>query len=241
MLGLYGDVMYQFNYQFLDPGEVPIFTCIVPTAWLSKNLPIMGGDVAYIDQQSSQEILTDYIFLFSDGVVAEGTQTIMLDIHHKKWTAGIGHAATHSKLLDAPVTIHCRTIEEHAVNRDWCVEVILLNHFFGSCALSASMGNNYLDYGDVFTVIQMSSVFDFEFGRGDSPTDIIPTIQQCVQPTRYKSVFLMLCGKSGKVRMAHLDEAVKALDYNEATTLITDVAVDQDKMLISVLLGRCNI
>jgi len=231
-------LMYKFNYQFLVPGDDPFFTCIVPTEWLSKNLPTMGGDVAYVSPQSQQEIRTDYIFEVSEGDAASQSRTIILEIHHKEWTAETGQAATHTRLLAEPVTIHCRAIGDSEVNNDWCVEVLLLNHFFGSCALSASMGNHYLDYADVYTVMQMSPEFDFEFGIGAMPADILPGILERVMPTGYKSAFLMLSGKSGKVGLAHLDELAQAFDSDEASLLFSDVAVDQDKMLISVLLGR---
>ncbi len=181
--------MYKLNYQFLFPSEAPIFTCIVPTAWLSKNLPTMGGDVVYVDSQSSQEIRTDYVFLFSEGGIAEQSRTIILDIHHKKWTAETGQTAIHSRLLAAPVKIHCRAIGDREINNDWCVEVLLLNHFFGSCALSALMGNQYLSYSDVFDVMQMSSEFEFEFGIGEKPSDILPEILERAMPAQYKSVF----------------------------------------------------
>ena len=230
-------LMYKFNYQFLVPGDDQFFTCIVPTGWLSKNLPTMGGNVAYVDQQSQQEIVADTIFEFSDGVVSERSRTIILEIHHKEWTAETGQAAIHSRLLAAPVKIHCRAIGDRELNNDWCVEVLLLNHFFGSCALSALMGNQYLSYSDVFDVMQMSSEFEFEFGIGEKPSDIFPEILERAMPAQYKSVFLMLCAKSG-MRLADFEDAFGTFDSFETTMLISDVAVDQDKMLISVLLGR---
>ncbi len=233
-------LMYKFNYQFLVPGDAPIFTCIVPTDWLSKNLPAMGGDVAYVSPQSQQEIRTDYIFELSEGDTASQSRTIILEIHHKEWTAETGQAAIHSRLLAAPVKIHCRAIENYDINenRDWCIEVLLLNHFFGSCALSALMENQYLSYSDVFDVMQMSSEFEFEFGIGEKPSDIFPEILERAMPAEYKSVFIMLCAKSGGVRVADIEEALDTFDSFETTIIISDVAVDQDKMLISVLLGR---
>lgn len=231
--------MYKFNYQFLASAEAPIFTCIVPTEWLAKNLPIMGGDVAYVDSLNQQTMLTDYIFEFSEVDAEKQYRTIILNVRHKKWAAESGRANIHTNLLAAPVTIHCRVGVEREENADvGCVE-LLLNHLFGSCALSASVGNQYLDFADVFTVLQMSSEFDFEFGIGDTPTDIIPGILQRVTLAGYnKSVFLMLFGRAGKVRVTHLDEAMQVFSSDDVTLLMSDVAVDQDKMLLSVLIGR---
>jgi hypothetical protein len=41
-----------------------------------------------------------------------------------------------------------------------------------------------------------------------------------------------------KMRLAYLDKAVEMLQFDEAALLLTDVAVNQDKMLISLLTGR---
>lgn len=230
-------ISYKFKYQNLDSEEVPGIICIVPQAWLAKSLPVMGGAIAYVDTLDLNDTDAGCVFDFSEGISAGQTRTIVLDIHHRKWEMGTGRASSLSKLCDAPVKIHCRALEDNDVNKDWCVEVVLLNHFFGSHAYSATMGNIYLDFGDVFIVMQSSSEFKFEFGIGDNPEDIISGILERVMPGVWKSVFLVMFGRSGEVRIADLDTAVAAFDFDDTMRLISDVAVDQDKMLISVLLG----
>ena len=58
--------MYKFNYQYLAPEGNPFFTCIVPSSWLSLDLPTFGGDVIYQDKRARAETLTDFVFEFSE-------------------------------------------------------------------------------------------------------------------------------------------------------------------------------
>lgn len=233
--------MYQFNYQFLYPECGPIFTCIVPAEWLQKSLPTMGGVVVYVDQRGQMNAYTDYVFEFSDEVQKDSSlRTICLDIHCRKTTNGNNLSASHSRLFATPAKIHCATIEEGNASNDWCVEVVLLNHFHGCNASSAITGASYLDFDDIITVMSMSSEFVFEFGIGDTPQDILPGILERLGTSEAKCAFGMLFGKSGAVRLTHLDEMVNGLSSIEGDplTIISDVGVDADKMLISVLVGR---
>lgn len=233
--------MYQFNYQDLCPEDEPTFTCIVPAEWLQKNLPTMGGVVVYVDQRGQMNAYTDYVFEFSDEVQTDSSsRTICLDIHHRKATNGNNLSASHSRLFATPAKIHCTTIEEGDASNDWCVEVVLLNHFYGCNASSAITGASYLDFADIITVMSKSSEFFFGFGIGESPQDILPGILERLGTSEAKCAFGMLFGKSGAVRLAHLREMGDWLSSlgSDPLALISDAAVDADKMLLSVLVGR---
>lgn len=225
--------MYQFNYQYLIPEDKPFVTCIVPTGWLSKNLPTMGGSVTYADKRESISTCTYYVFEFTEKVqTSESFRSIGLNIDTMK------NGVSYAKLFEKPANIHCHAIEARDANNDWCIEVLLLNHCFGSHALSASMHNTYLDYGDVLTMMQMSSEFSFEFGIGNTPAEIHPGLLNHLPASRAKCSFVMLFCKQQMMRLAYIDETVEAFDSDDSMILITDVAVDQDKMLISALVGH---
>lgn len=219
--------MYQFNYQGLLPPDELFITCIVPTAWLTKNLPTMGGCVSYADGREQLTSCASMAFEFSDdGSTADSSRTIYLDIQ-----------SDGKRCFDKPVTIHCQNIKDSDVDNDWCIEVVLLNHLFGCNALSASMGNIYLDYADLIAVMQKSLDFDFKFGVGEIPSDILPGILG----HDAKSAFWMIFCNEKKMRMTYYKETMKAMhaSYSEdALILLSDVAVDQEKMLISALVGR---
>lgn len=229
--------MYQFNYQNLVPEDKPIFSCIVPTNWLSRKLPTMGGDVVYVDKQSPIETLTDCVFEFSEQLQKGLSRTIYLDIYHRNATED-NLSVEHTKIFAAPAIIHCCAIEDHDVNDDWCNEVLLLNHFFGWNALTASVGNVYLDFADLISVMSKSSEFVFEFGIGETPTDILPGILDRLASIKAKCLFAMIFCKQQMMRLAYIREVSGALDSDDALLLLSDVAVDQEKMLISVLVGR---
>lgn len=231
--------MYQFNYQYLIPEDKPFVTCIVPMDWLSRNLPTMGGSVTYADKRDPMSTYTYYVFEFTDMArIGEPHRTICLDIHCLKAKEGDQIPVNYTKLFDIPAQIHCRAFDGHDANNDWCIEVVLLNHFFGSHALSASMQNTYLDYGDVLHIMQMSSEFNFEFGIGNVPADIIHGLSNCLSTCEAKSTFVMLFCKQQMFRLAYIDEIVDQFDSVDSPFIIADIAVDQDKILISVLAGR---
>lgn len=228
--------MCQFNYQFLDPEVTPFITCVVPSTWLSENLPTMGGGVIYVDQLS-QEVHTHYIFEFSEVASLKGLRTIILDIRHKKWKLISRSYGDHKKLSDSPIKIYSSNAGEKDGDIDSFINV-LLNHLVGSLAMSAITGSQYLDFADVDTVFQMSSEFDFVFGLGDQPSDILPAMFERTLPSKHKCAFLKLFARQGNLRVSHLNDAIGAFDPTESMILVSDVAVDQDKMLISALLGR---
>ena len=229
--------MYQFNYQTLLPEDKPIITCIVPQEWLSKDLPTMGGVVMYVDKSVHIMASSEFVFEFSEVCTIEKSiRTVNLDIleaNNKKFKA-IGY----KKLLDAPATIRCRAIEGQDANNDWCIEIVLLNHLFGSFALTASFGNVYLDFADLLAVLSMSSEYDFEFGIGETPQVILPGILERMDYRKKKCSFGMMFGRGSKIWISHLKEMIRELHSLEGVVIVTDIAVDQELMLISVLAGR---
>lgn len=242
ILESYWRAMYQFNYQHLIPEGKPFVTCIVPTDWLSRNLPTMGGSVTYADKRDPMSTYTHYVFEFTDlAQTGEPHRTICLDIHCLKAKKSGQMPVNYTKLFDIPVQIHCRAIDDHDANNDWCIEVVLLNHFFGSHALSASMNNIYLDYADIETVMQMSSDFNFDFEVGDKPFDILYSIKERLSTREFSSIFGMMFCNERQMKLAHIVEATKAMaeyDSEDFRLIFSDVAVDQDKTLISLLIGR---
>lgn len=233
--------MYRFNYEYLPAEGKPVFACIVPAKWRQKNLPTMGGEIVYVGQQDRMNACTDYVFEFFDETLTESLpRTICLDIHHRKTISDNAPLASYSKLFATPARVQCATFNDSDESNDWCFEVVLLNHFFGSHALSALMGNIYLDFHDVLAVMSLSHEFTFEFGIGKTPQDILPGIIERLGVNDAKSAFAMLFCKSGTARLAHLDEIVGAISRlgDDVASAISDAAVDDDRMLISILIGR---
>lgn len=230
--------MYQFNYQNLAPEDKPLlFTCIVPSDWLLKNLPTMGGDVTYVDKCDKMDVYTDYVFEFTDAEsIDKSSRTICMSLHHLKSEKGSRMPVSHTNLFEMPAKIHCRAIEDHDANNDWCIEVVLLNHFFGWLALSASMGNVYFDFTFLPPFLSESSEFNFEFGIGDVPGNILPGIIERLSPREAKFAFVMMFCKPPK-RLSYFREAMNAFDIADVL-LFSDVAVNHDKTLISALVGR---
>lgn len=233
--------MYRFDYEYLPTEGEPAFTCIVPAEWLQKNLPTMGGEIVYVSQQDRMNACTNYVFEFSDGILAEGLpRTICLDIHHREAISSNASLANYSKLFAAPVRIQCAAIKDSDESNDWCFEVVLLNHFFGSHALSALVGNIYLDFDDILAIMSLSHEFILEFGIGKTPQDILPSIIERLGANDAKSAFAMFYCKYGTARLAHLDEIMGVISQlgDDVTLIISDAAVDDDRMLISMLVGR---
>ena len=239
--------MYQFNYQHLRPyqdlhsNDGPIFSCIVPTEWLQKNLPTMGGDVVYSDRHGQMDGYTNYVFEFSDEAPTEcRPRAICLNIHRREAASDNNSSPSYHKLFAVPARIHCSTIKDCDANDNWCFEVVLLNHFFGTCALSASLGNIYLDFDDVIAAMSESSEFVLEFGVGKLPQDILPGILERLDAKQAKSVFGMLFNKTETMRLAYLDELIDgvSLPTGDPLTIVSDAAVIDDRMLISILVGR---
>lgn len=228
--------MYQFNYQGIIPADKPLITCVVPAGWRAKNLPTMGGKVAYVDKTGSMERCADYVFEFSELSQASSQRTICLDIHHRDMRDDSSSSA-HVRIWKAPAKIYCRHIDVNDANNDWCIEVLLLNHFFGSCALT---GAAPLDLSDIKVTVGFSNEFNFEFGIGETLSDALSDIPEHAAFMDASSAFIMMFCRAEKMRV---DSCYQTMDsvmafYSNATCIFGDVDVDQDKMLISVLVGH---
>jgi len=85
-----------------------------------------------------------------------------------------------------------------------------------------------------------SSEFVLEFGVGKLPQDILPGILERLDAKQAKSVFGMLFNKTETMRLAYLDELIDGvlLLTGDPLTIVSDAAVIDDRMLISILVGR---
>lgn len=221
--------MYQYKYQGLQPAETPFFTCVVPAKWLQKKLPTMGGCVGYVGNREPLDVLAKDVLVYRFTDAASTTQSSRI--------VPVELLSDGKKLLDKPAKIHCQAIEVGSESDEWCVEVLLLNHFFGNCALTALFGNISLDHADIVTMLEMSSEFDFKYGVGETPSDILPTI--LIRDA--KSCFGEIFCNQNKMRSAYLRELSTAMNQScaeDGLSMATDIAVDQEQMLISVLSGR---
>ncbi len=222
--------MYKFNYQLQPTPQKTDFNCIVPEDWLSKKLPNLGGWINYVNKHEQLNPFTSIIFEFRDAPVTDASsRTIYMDVS----SDGI-------KLFDKPATIHCRNIDEQDWDAESCIEAVLLNHFFGCNELTRGAGNISLDIGDVINMMLTSSNYEFKYGIGDTPLDILPEIFDPSACHDVKCAFAVLFCNNQKMRFNYLDEVINplsAMDSEDAFVLISDVAIEQDKMLISILTG----
>lgn len=229
--------MYQFNYTGLSASDKPTITCIVPQDWLSKDLPIMGGEVIYLVKCVHIMTSSEFVFEFTEDAPADKLiRTISLNIMQANKDRK--KPIIYRNIFEAPAKIHCRAIESHDASNEWCLEIVLLNHFFGCFALTASNNNVYMDFGDLLKVMSISSEYTFEFDIGDTPQDILPSMSNRLDYSKEKCSFAMIFCNESKMLMTYLKEVIKEIRTVKESFLLTDIAVDQDKMLISVLVGR---
>lgn len=223
--------MYKFNYPQLIPEENPSFTCVVPAGWPLKKLPTMGGIVNYVNTLDQLTACAPIVFEFSDAELKdESSRTVYLDLQ----SGG-------SKLFAKPAKIRFQPIAESEGGKEWCVEVALLNHLFGFNAPSALIGNVYLDYAYLQAVMQKSSDYEFRYGIGDNPLDILSGITGPCEPGSAKCAFGMMFCKPENMHLAHLEQAMgvtSELVANDGLVLFGDVGVDQEETLISMLIGH---
>lgn len=219
--------MYRYKYQQTMPEEMSIFSCIVPDGWLQKALPDMDGCVNYAASRGQLSSIAKYLYRFED---IESKDKSVRIVSLEMWEDG-------KELFERPVRIYSPCIAAEFESDEWGIEVLLLNHLFGFCALTASIGNVYLDYSDVLAVLKMSSEFDFRYGIGDSPA----AVSSEILAHDAKSGFGMIFCDGHKMRLAYLDDLVEVMTRSCADNgmvVITDIAVEQEQMLISVLYGR---
>lgn len=234
--------MYQFKYSpfgFAQPEEW-IITCIVPTNWLSLDLPTMNGVVNYSDKlgnlvscESNDELnyYSDFLgkLVSCESVVFDFCERSSSD---KMWRAfSLDILRDGGKHFDTPIVIH--------VPRSMQSEVLLLNHLFGFCAESSFVG---LCFADFLALLKESSTYYLEYGVGKSPADILPNILQSARDGDVKCGFITIfVDDFQEFRLESLDEAWAAMSSgssDESMWLIGAAVVEQDEMLISVLVGR---
>lgn len=223
---------YRFNYQGYMDGNIRT-TCIVPTQWLDKSLPTMGGDVVYTDN-IQKDVLRGVIFEFSESALEDSSHTICLQISRQEEMANSGQLHTHT-YFDAPVKIYCNQNDFLVADKDWCIEVVLLNHLLAPWYVGGYVAN---DLSDIVAVMRMHPEFVFEFGIGETQADIVPGILERVAGCVPAGVLVVMTGDDQHLRLALFDLMESfGCAFEDATLLIGEASVIQVKMLISALVG----
>jgi hypothetical protein len=229
--------MYKFEYQgsrsqeSLSHGqEFPIFTCIVPADWLSMELPTVGGCVNYANNREKLVSSGPVVFEFSDVVSTDETsRTISLDIFH----SGV-------KYFERPVAIRCPNVERNDSGEKCFIEVLLLNQLFGYNAPSVLVD---VDFQDFIAIMAQSSTYDFKYGIGETPSDILPKIIKTIDGKDVKCEFVMIFCDDQKMSLEYLQEIMDAMPSSKTDEsldlqgIVCAVGVAQSAMLISALVG----
>lgn len=233
-------VMYQFDYEeFVGDlyPEVPQqkTTCIVPSRWLGMGLPTFGGAVVYTDNPK-KDGLSYFVFEFSELEFNELGRTVSLQIYAPEHTSDHEMSVKIEPIFEQPIKVYCRDLV--VSDENWCIEIVLVNHFLGTLKAASNWGNCFVDLSDIHQILESSSEFVFEFGIGDTLAEIVPNILDRVSGEP-GNVFLMFYCNSQKFRLSLLDEVHEMIDssFEDATVLIGNAAVKLDKILISVLVG----
>ena len=230
--------MFKFEYQGLwaqvfpippiPVEELPIFTCIVPTDWLSMELPTVGGCVNYANNREQLVSCGPVVFEFSDVASTDKTsRTISLDVFER----GV-------KCFERPVVIRCTNVERNDPGDKCCIEVVLLNHLFGYNAPSALVG---IDFNDLKELMARSSTYELKYGIGKTPTDIMPDIYKSIDGKDVICEFVMIFCDSRTMRLEYLSETGDAMICSSPTSdslgIVGQAGIDQSEMLISALVG----
>ena len=234
-------ITYQFNYRscYQDEkcyGDGVLTTCIVPTRWLSMKLPTFAGGVVYTDN-TDKTGLNCLVFEFAELEFNGLSRVISLQIYDLHKLDYHGNPKEPVTYLAAPVKIHCRAFGFFEAN--WCIEVVLLNHFFSALNAESCCGDYCFDYADFFDVITASDEFLFEFGIGETPAEIMPDILQFFAGCKVSNVFVVLYCDTHLFRLAFADEIKQSLQsaFDESLVILGCAGVEQNKMLISALVG----
>ncbi|MDH2915849.1 MAG: hypothetical protein PXX77_03135 [Gallionella sp.] len=227
---------FQFSYQHIVPTDIPYFTCIVPTSWLSKNLPEMGGAVSYTDRRDTGAVRTDYFVEFIHPVM-EGNSPASISLDILRWN---DEQERYSSCFEAPLEIHCGAATHSSVSIEGGVEAALLHHLFGHLALSATLHNIHLDMADIIATLSLSRKYEFALAVGEMPAEIMPKLQDRsgLRLEKSGSAFLMLFCNDNNIRLEYLSALSDAFEGGDSSYIYTDVAVEQDMMLISALIGH---
>ncbi|MDD4930191.1 MAG: hypothetical protein PHP85_13065 [Gallionella sp.] len=223
---------YQFNYQKLVQLDTPHVTCLVPSDWLSKNLPTMGGAVIYLDERRNEDAITDYLFEFSEYPQEQSLRIIHMKIYTKK-LLGSNSDAGYTGLPDLSIKIHCQIADD--AGSDWHSEVILLNHLFCLYALSAFKNYFYIGIYELVTFLTGYAELSFKFGIGDSPAQILSGMTDETMLRDSILAFVVIFSNEN-MRITYLEE-LAVLKGEETFLIITDALVNQDRMAISLLTG----
>lgn len=221
--------MYEFNYKHTMPGGATI-TCIVPAAWLALPLPTLGGQVNYIDNQTALSNLPDFLFEFCEETGAQSREAVLLTIYQYPPNEDSGYIS----LTDHATRITFAPELSFSDTSPGQCEVYLLNHLFGSLALSASLGNICLDVGEVVRWVAESHELRYSFGTGDSPDEILPQLQGQFPDDGADRTFAMLFCREEVMRLEYLARLAKRFTRG-GPSFLADAAVTAERMLISTM------
>lgn len=234
-------IRYRFDYeQCLRDAfpDDPTFTttCIVPSAWLKMALPTFGGSVVYTDKTDKSD-LSGLVFEFAEMETDDLARTVSLQIYTLEDLPVQGRLVEPEAYFAHPVKIHCRDFV--VADNDWCIQIVLVNHFLGPLHAVSSWGNCFFDFFDLCQVLKGSSEFIFEFGIGRMPVEIVPDILERAACSDAGDVFLMFYCNQDLFRLAYLDEIMGSVQaiFETSTVIFGNAAVKQDRMLISALVG----
>lgn len=220
--------MYEFNYKHIMPGGATV-TCSVPSAWLALPLPTFGGQINYIDSEGALCSLPDFIFQFSEEPGTQPLQSVLLTIYQYPPNEDSAYilVADHSTRITFVPNVPS---DPGQVQREVC----LLNHIFGSLALSASLGNIYLDFGEVVRWIAESRELSYTFGIGSTPEEIFPQLHGQLPDDGRDRTFAMLFCQEETMQLEYLAKLAKRFTRG-GTSIMADAAVTAERMLISVM------
>lgn len=196
---------------------------IVPEAWLPKALPDLNGTVEYGTRHRPPS--QSEMFLFAIDEVSRETsaaKTFQLSLRDKG-----------KPLLNSPILIHLPSDDAQLPD----AEIVLLNHILSAFMISASMGNNYLDFSDVIEFFKKSPEFELRVGASRS----LPALLPIVSKENASFAFAVLYSNPKNMQLSNLVDLSRHLaDFgrNDGLVLLTDVAVEQNLMLLSVMYAR---
>lgn len=221
--------MYEFNYKQTVPSGTTV-TCIVPRAWLALPLPTLGEQVNYIDNRAPLTSLPDFVFEFSEESGAQLPQSVELTIYQYPPNEDSGYIS----LTDHSTRITFAPEWSLSDKSPGQLKVYLLNHIFGSLALSASLGNIYLDFGEVVRWIAGSHELRYSFGTGYSPDEIFPQLRGQFPDDGSDRTFAMLFCREEAMRLDYLARLSQRFTRG-GPSILADAAVMGGRMLISTM------
>jgi hypothetical protein len=234
-------IRYRFDYEQCNRDAFPdepsfTTTCIVPAGWLKMALPTFGGDVVYTDK-TGKSGLSGLVFEFADLETDGLLRTVSLQMCFLKDVPGQGRQVEPEAYFAQPVKIHCRDFI--VADKNWGIEIVLVNHFLGPLNAVSSWGINCFDFYDLHHVLKGSSEFVFEFGIGESAADIATAILENVVQCDGGGDMLFVLYYNNSLKIAQADEAMILFQnaFEDATVIFGNAGVKQDKMLISALVG----